>query len=147
MKTRKTTDVLSNGLRRVGLAAAILVAPAGPTVAGEWSGYVSVESRTFSDDGAFAGQDNAHAGSFVLEPEYHHESTNGRDSFTLMPFLRLDSQDSERGSHGQPHRGRREQRHAADPQRERDDLEQLRVAARDQVEGGAEGVDDPTHDR
>ena len=96
MKTTEKTKALSSGPRRVGLAAAILAVPSGPATAGEWSGYVAVESRTFSEDAAFAGQEDSLAGSLVLEPEYQHESAEGRDSFTVKPFLRLDSQDSER---------------------------------------------------
>lgn len=67
-------------------------------MAGEWSGYVSVESRYFFKDPIDPRQSDSNT-SVAFQPEYWHEWDNGRQSFTFIPFVRLDNQDPER-SHG-----------------------------------------------
>jgi len=62
--------------------------------AGELSGYVAVEGRYFFQDPLYAGQEE-HNGSISAQPEYYHKWDNG-SSFTFVPFVRLDSADSER---------------------------------------------------
>jgi len=64
------------------------------TIAGELSGYIAAESRTFLDDAIFSGQKRDNY-SFAFQPEYYHEWEDG-SSFIFVPFLRLDSADSRR---------------------------------------------------
>lgn len=66
----------------------------GEVSAGEWSGYVAAEARLFAYSPNFSNQ-KRHNASVALQPDYYHEWKRGR-SFTFVPFLRLDSADSER---------------------------------------------------
>ncbi len=63
--------------------------------AGEWSGFVALESRFFLSSAAYENQGNNDL-SLAFEPEFYHEWNEGRDSFTFTPYLRFDSRDSER---------------------------------------------------
>lgn len=63
--------------------------------AGEWSGSITLESRLFRHDGFDARQDRENF-SLSFLPEYYTEWNNGGDSLTFEPFLRIDSDDSER---------------------------------------------------
>jgi len=67
-------------------------------MAGEWSGYVSVESRYFFKDPIDPRQSDSNT-SIAFQPEYWNEWDNGRQSITFIPFVRLDNRDPER-SHG-----------------------------------------------
>jgi hypothetical protein len=60
----------------------------------ELSGYVEGEVRLYPENPNFFGQRDQSA-SFAIQPEYYHELESG-SSFTFVPFLRLDSADSER---------------------------------------------------
>jgi len=62
---------------------------------GEWSGYVSSEYRAFLYKPADRLQ---HGNNFSLavQPEYYYGWDDGRESFTFVPFLRWDQNDSER---------------------------------------------------
>ncbi len=63
--------------------------------AGEWSGYISAESRYFPQaplDPAQAGS----GGSLAAQPEYYREWDQGRQSLTITPFARWDQNDSAR---------------------------------------------------
>ncbi|MFQ5328425.1 MAG: hypothetical protein ACE5D4_00355 [Thermodesulfobacteriota bacterium] len=62
--------------------------------ASELSGYLSGESRLFANPPLFTGQDR-HDASAAFQPEFYHEWEGGH-SFTAVPFVRLDSADSER---------------------------------------------------
>ncbi|MHC4656975.1 MAG: hypothetical protein ACYTDW_18365, partial [Planctomycetota bacterium] len=62
--------------------------------AGELSGYIEGEGRTFFHDALFDGQERDNF-SFAFQPEYYHEWESG-SSFIFVPFLRLDSADSRR---------------------------------------------------
>ena len=66
--------------------------------AADWSGYFALDSRTFFSTADHEQQGDSDV-SLVFEPELYHEWNEGRDSFTFTPFLRYDSQDSER-THG-----------------------------------------------
>jgi hypothetical protein len=66
------------------------------TSAGEWSGYVGSEVRFFPESALTAEQDHSTNWSLVAEPEYYHEWDEGMQSFTFVPFVRFDQQDSER---------------------------------------------------
>jgi len=55
---------------------------------------MSIEGRLFAKDALYDDQ-KRNNGSIAFEPEYYHEWTAGH-SFTFVPFLRLDSADSER---------------------------------------------------
>ena len=75
--------------------AGFLVLMGGRTASGhELSGYVEGEIRLFPHDPLYFGQQDQSA-SLAFQPEYYHEFESG-SSFTFVPFLRLDSADSER---------------------------------------------------
>lgn len=64
--------------------------------AGEWSGYVAGELRAFPHAAVEAEQDHHWNASILAEPEYFHESDDGRQLFEFSVFARLDDHDSER---------------------------------------------------
>lgn len=72
----------------------LLSFPVEKGTAHEFSGFVGGEARVFSQSAIQPGQKD-HSASFVLNPEYYHEFENG-NSFTFVPFFRLDSADDER---------------------------------------------------
>jgi hypothetical protein len=74
------------------LAALLLLAA--PLKAMEISGHVAAEGRLFSSEPLYPEQKH-HNGSIALAPEFYHEYASGT-SLTFVPFLRLDSADSER---------------------------------------------------
>jgi len=60
--------------------------------AGEFSGYVSAETRFFSQRPAFPEQHGSiWSPSAALQPEYRAEWHDGRERFTAIPFVRLDA--------------------------------------------------------
>lgn len=61
---------------------------------GEWGGETGFEFRHFKDPGEF-GQEQF-ATSLRFQGEYHAAWNEDADSFTFLPFLRLDQQDDER---------------------------------------------------
>jgi hypothetical protein len=61
-----------------------------------WRGWAAAEIRHFGTAPAALGQSDGGQYSLVVEPEYHLQWRSGRDSFTVRPFLRIDSLDSER---------------------------------------------------
>ncbi|NOX91394.1 MAG: hypothetical protein GXP18_02760 [Gammaproteobacteria bacterium] len=63
--------------------------------AGEWSGYVSGEFRAFANSPADARQHDNNL-SFSAQPEYYTDWDNGKQSFTVVPFVRWDENDNER---------------------------------------------------
>ncbi len=71
-------------------------AAAGP---GEWSGYAGLELRLFQHPAALPRQSGAPELSLELQPEYYREWNQGHDSFSFVPYLRLDDRDARR-SHG-----------------------------------------------
>ncbi len=64
--------------------------------AGEWSGYIAGEQRYFTESPLSIDQYDHFNAAFSAEPEYHHEWDNGYQSFSFVPFIRLDQHDSER---------------------------------------------------
>jgi hypothetical protein len=60
----------------------------------ELNGHASVEARLFFNEPLYQDQE-WNNGSIEFAPEYYHEWESG-SSFTFVPFLRLDSSDSER---------------------------------------------------
>ena len=60
----------------------------------ELLGEVSVEMRSFQNEGLF-GQKENHS-SFTLSPELYFESGNGKDFFSIKPKFRKDAEDKER---------------------------------------------------
>jgi hypothetical protein len=60
----------------------------------EVSGYVEGEVRLYPENPNFFGQRDQSA-SLAFQPEYYHEFESG-SSFTLVPFFRFESSDSER---------------------------------------------------
>lgn len=65
--------------------------------AGEWESELGMEANYFLQEGAR--DQSQFKGSLKLQTEYYREWNDGSDSFTFTPFLRVDSEDSER-THG-----------------------------------------------
>jgi hypothetical protein len=76
----------------------VLLLVAGPLFAGEWSGYLEGQVRYFPQTAAAAEQSDGTL-SLAAQPEYYRRWDEGRQSLLFVPFLRLDSQDTER-THG-----------------------------------------------
>lgn len=66
-----------------------------PTHAGEWSGYVSLEHQGFFHPPLDPLQHRSYF-SLVAQPEYYHRFEGTKDSFTFVPFARIDQHDPER---------------------------------------------------
>ncbi|HDN27328.1 MAG TPA: hypothetical protein ENG03_09585 [Thioploca sp.] len=64
--------------------------------AGEWSGYVAGELRYFPESPLGADQYEDFNLSLSAQPEYRHDWDDGYQTFTFVPFVRFDQQDSER---------------------------------------------------
>lgn len=64
-------------------------------VAGEWSGFVSLEHQGFFHPALSPEQHRSYF-SAVAQPEYYHRFEGTRDSFTFVPFGRIDQHDPER---------------------------------------------------
>lgn len=63
--------------------------------AGEWSGFVAVEDRYFLKD-ALSPEQHDNYLSISAEAEYYRAWDDGRQSFTFVPFARIDEYDDER---------------------------------------------------
>lgn len=63
--------------------------------AAEWSGQLGIESRIFTETAAYSGQ-KGNSSSVFFQPEFYYESETGKDSFTFVPFVRLDQTDNQR---------------------------------------------------
>ena len=84
--------------RLIALSLVVIVwflAPALPAMAGEWSGFVSLEYQGFFYPPLFPEQHRSYS-SIALQPEYYHQPENSRDSFTFVPFVRTAQHDPER---------------------------------------------------
>jgi len=68
----------------------------GNAFAGELSGYIAGELRYFPESPLATDQYAHFNSSFSAQPEYRHEWDDGYQTFTFVPFLRVDQQDSER---------------------------------------------------
>ncbi|MGV6826789.1 MAG: hypothetical protein ACWA5Q_07415 [bacterium] len=79
---------------RVLMPTAFLVLTGG-AIAAEFSGNVSIQGRYFTQD-ALDPRQSDNAISIAAEPEWYWEWDDGNQTFTLTPFARLDSRDSER---------------------------------------------------
>lgn len=79
------------------LLALMVLGPSAIAESVDWSGYVSLEPRIFLEPPLFPEQNGARLSpSAVLAPELRFEWAQGTHRFTLSPYLRLDSHDSER---------------------------------------------------
>lgn len=65
-----------------------------PVFAGELTGFVALEARGFLSPARFSAQGEASA-ALAIAPEYYHEFDSSLN-FTIAPFLRIDSTDTER---------------------------------------------------
>ena len=74
----------------------LLVLKSSSTEAGEWSGYLASELRYFPQSPLSDEQYENVNFSFSTQPEYHHQWDEGYQTFTFVPFVRLDQHDSER---------------------------------------------------
>lgn len=59
-------------------------------------GSAGIETRFFTEDPAYTGQDSGTNVSALLSPEFRYKSEDRRHQFSVIPFIRLDSQDEER---------------------------------------------------
>lgn len=66
------------------------------SLANDWSGYIAGESRYFTQSPLNPEQYDGHNLSLSIQPEYHHSWDGGYQSFTFVPFARVDQHDSER---------------------------------------------------
>lgn len=66
-----------------------------PVTAGEWSGEVGFELRSFSNDPLDPVQHDSNA-SLYLQPGYYHDWDDDKQRFAFTPFLRVDQGDPER---------------------------------------------------
>ena len=76
----------------VALFCSVLATAAG---AGDWSGYLGIEGRTFLEGEGSDGQDSSST-SLVFEPEFHYDWDDGYQSLHFTPFFRYDSLDENR---------------------------------------------------
>ena len=61
-----------------------------------FSGYTAVEGRLFTQSPTLEGQDSDTPFSYVAEPEIRLQSSDRAHQLTLIPFLRIDSEDKHR---------------------------------------------------
>ena len=64
--------------------------------AGEWSGYVTAETRVFESAPQFGEQKEGTSGAIIFEPEYYVDWEGGDRTFEFSPYFRTDTHDSER---------------------------------------------------
>ncbi|MEM7407724.1 MAG: hypothetical protein AAF458_20705 [Pseudomonadota bacterium] len=77
------------------LIAGVTLAGNAAVAAFEVSGFVAAEARGFAHAPLDARQRH-HSGSLVVQPEFYTEWADGEQSLLFVPFMRLDSADSER---------------------------------------------------
>jgi hypothetical protein len=65
-------------------------------VAGELTGYASIEQRAFLQAPQYDGSNLGNTPSFVLEPEWFHVSEDQAHTITFRPFARYDDNDQNR---------------------------------------------------
>ena len=63
---------------------------------GEFTGFVAVDTRLFTENPAHPGQEHNNGPTLVAEPEYYYISDDDEDTFTFRPFGRFDPYDSNR---------------------------------------------------
>lgn len=77
------------------IASAVLAGLTHPAVAVEISGYVGFEGRQFTQTGNLPSQAEQQV-SLRAEPEFYWQIGEGYDSFTIKPYVRVDSADDNR---------------------------------------------------
>jgi hypothetical protein len=82
-------------VKRLLLFVSVVLVPAIPAQAGDWSGYVAGEFLGFTEDPQFSSQYNSYL-SVTAEPEYIHEWNDGSDMFTFTPYAMGDNHDYRR---------------------------------------------------
>ena len=85
-----TTDV-----KRVWELVLLLAVP-GTIGAGEWSGYVTAETRVFESPPQFGEQEQGVSAAAIFEPEYYTDWKEGDRAFEFSPYIRVDTHDEER---------------------------------------------------
>ena len=81
-------------MKLLGSLASVLVCSMSCAQANEWSGNVALEVRAFADEGA-PQQQRAYY-SLAAQPEYFHKWDDGKQSFTFVPFARVERDDTGR---------------------------------------------------
>lgn len=66
-----------------------------PEYSGEWSGYVSFDTRLFFQSPEFSDQENQDF-SLAFKPEYYVDWADGKQQFGFSPFFRYDTADDQR---------------------------------------------------
>ena len=80
-----------------GLAVILLTTISQAAAQGELSGFAALDARIFLDSAQFPEQrDEALTPSLLLQPEYRYEWNDGHDRLTVVPFVRIEGQDSQR---------------------------------------------------
>jgi len=64
--------------------------------AGEWSGYVTAETRIFESAPLHSGQNDGVSAAAILEPEFYADWKDGDRAFEFTPYFRVDTHDAER---------------------------------------------------
>ena len=77
------------------VASFLLLANSSLSMAASWSGQIAIETRVFTESAAYADQHNDNS-SITLQPELYHEFGSSRESFTFVPYVRIDQNDDER---------------------------------------------------
>ncbi len=86
----------SRKLRLMILALTLLCLTLLDVQADEWSGYFAGEMRYFPESPLSADQYQDINLSLSAQPEYHHKWDDGYQTFTFVPFVRVDQHDQER---------------------------------------------------
>ena len=78
--------------------AAIILGISAPSLssAGDLTGFVALENRTFFEAPNSQRQNMSNGPSLVIEPEYYHVTENRNNTITFRPFARIDQYDSKR---------------------------------------------------
>ncbi len=75
--------------------AGVLCCATNTVSANGWSGFAAVEYRGFAHAPLFTEQHKNYS-SVMLQPEYRYRPDNSKDTFTFIPFARIDQHDAER---------------------------------------------------
>jgi len=77
------------------LLTSLLLVSSPLSFAAAWTGQVSIETRLFTESAAYAGQHNDNI-SVSIQPEFYHAFGSSKESFTFVPYVRIDQNDNER---------------------------------------------------
>ena len=81
---------------RIACFSLVAFAVSSVTMAGDWSGNVSLEGKYFPSEPAHAGQEKTGGFALSVEPEYKHKWDDEDQQLTFTPYYRWDENDKER---------------------------------------------------